>query len=100
MFKSYKQYVFSDLECDFFTLGIASLEMLLSNDPPLGTWSIKVIYNDSKAYTNTFSVEEYGIITILKGLEGRAILKPFLISFKGRIFFRNIGSLLNSKMKK
>lgn len=44
--------------------GIASLEMLLSNDPPLGTWSIKAIYNDTKEYINTFSVEEYGKITI------------------------------------
>lgn len=41
------------------TQGIASLEMLLSNDPPLGTWSIKAIYNDTKEYINTFSVEEY-----------------------------------------
>ncbi|XP_061179924.1 alpha-2-macroglobulin-like [Saccostrea echinata] len=39
--------------------GIASLEMLLSDDPPLGTWMIKAIYNDNKEYTNTFSVEEY-----------------------------------------
>lgn len=38
--------------------------MLLSNDPPLGTWSIKAIYNDTKEYINTFSVEEYGKITI------------------------------------
>lgn len=56
-----------------FTQGIASLEMVLSNDPPLGTWSIKSIYNDSKEYSNTFSVEEYGNMTILRGLEGRVI---------------------------
>eukprot|EP00105_Crassostrea_gigas_P026706 XP_011447751.1 PREDICTED: pregnancy zone protein [Crassostrea gigas] len=54
------------------THGIASLEMVLSNDPPLGTWSIKAIYNDSKEYSNTFSVEEYGNMTILRGLEGSA----------------------------
>nr|XP_034308643.1 pregnancy zone protein isoform X4 [Crassostrea gigas] len=41
------------------TQGIASLEMLLSNDPPQGNWVIKAIYNDSKEYSNTFSVEEY-----------------------------------------
>lgn len=56
-----------------FTQGIASLEMVLSNDPPLGTWSIKAIYSDSKEYSNTFSVEEYGNMTILRGLEGRVI---------------------------
>lgn len=56
-----------------FTQGIASLEMVLSNDPPLGAWSIKAIYNDSKEYSNTFSVEEYGNMTILRGLEGRVI---------------------------
>lgn len=56
-----------------FTQGIASLEMVLSKDPPLGTWSIKAIYNDSKEYSNTFSVEEYGNMTILRGLEGRVI---------------------------
>lgn len=56
-----------------FTQGIASLEMVLSNDTPLGTWSIKAIYNDSKEYSNTFSVEEYGNMTILRGLEGRVI---------------------------
>lgn len=56
-----------------FTQGIASLEMVLSNDPPLGTWSIKAINNDSKEYSNTFSVEEYGNMTILRGLEGRVI---------------------------
>lgn len=37
--------------------------MLLSNDPPQGNWVIKAIYNDSKEYSNTFSVEEYGNIT-------------------------------------
>ncbi|XP_062569978.1 alpha-1-inhibitor 3-like, partial [Saccostrea cucullata] len=41
------------------TKGIATLEMLLSEDPPLGTWMIKAVYNDNKEYTNTFSVEEY-----------------------------------------
>lgn len=69
-----------------FTQGIASLEMVLSNDPPLGTWSIKAIYNDSKEYSNTFSVEEYGNMTILRGLEGRVIYILFLFPLKGELF--------------
>ena len=40
--------------------GIASLELLLSEDPPLGTWIIKAIYRDNKEYSNTFDVKEYG----------------------------------------
>lgn len=75
-----------------FTQGIASLEMVLSNDPPLGTWSIKAIYNDSKEYSNTFSVEEYGNDNI-KRARRSGHLYTILISFKRRAFYRNVESL-------
>lgn len=47
--------------------------MVLFNDFFLGIWFIKVLYNDSKEYSNIFFVEEYGNMIILRGFEGCVI---------------------------
>lgn len=43
----------------FKKTGLASFELQLASEPPLGTWKIKLRTSDQEQ-TQTFEIEEYG----------------------------------------
>ncbi len=41
-------------------LGVVSKELVLSDEPPLGSWTIAVKTNNDNEETKSFKVEKYG----------------------------------------